>query len=224
MIVERERLHSEESLEGLPADLALKLFDIGAVEFGYFRIKLHEQFPDAPLSPIYLNLRNLSDEVLDQIGKILVSIPSESVPDFCAGIPNAGVSIAKAYARHAGLPHVDIFDKKQTDTMRRIVAREEISGKGDVRIIDDTISRADTKLEAIGAAKDFGLHVSGIFVLIDREMGGREELAKEGYRLQSAMTLTQVLDCGMIAGKIDDGFRTHALIGMQGLREYLRNK
>lgn len=62
-------------------DLALKLFDIGAVQFGEFKLKLHEKNPDAPLSPIFFNFRTpdnpkpgpLTDEVLDLVGKVVDS-------------------------------------------------------------------------------------------------------------------------------------------------------
>ncbi len=35
------------------------LLECGAVKFGAFRLKLHEREPDAPLSPIYVDLRVL---------------------------------------------------------------------------------------------------------------------------------------------------------------------
>src|SRR6478752_3977552 len=35
------------------------LLTSGAVKFGAFRLKLHETQPDAPLSPIYVDLRTL---------------------------------------------------------------------------------------------------------------------------------------------------------------------
>jgi hypothetical protein len=39
--------------------LALALFDVGAIKFGDFRLRLHEENPDAPLSPVYLDLKVL---------------------------------------------------------------------------------------------------------------------------------------------------------------------
>jgi hypothetical protein len=39
--------------------LAVELLNIGAIKFGNFRLKLHEKNPDAPLSPIYIDLRLL---------------------------------------------------------------------------------------------------------------------------------------------------------------------
>ena len=41
-------------MDELRAQVARALFDEGAVKFGAFRLKLHDEHPDAPLSPIYL--------------------------------------------------------------------------------------------------------------------------------------------------------------------------
>ena len=44
---------------GILQQVADTLFDLGVIKFGAFRLKLHEKNPDAPLSPIYVNLRLL---------------------------------------------------------------------------------------------------------------------------------------------------------------------
>src|SRR3989344_4769836 len=48
-----------EGLTGEQETLADSLFEIGAIKFGAFRLRLHETYPDAPLSPIYVDLRML---------------------------------------------------------------------------------------------------------------------------------------------------------------------
>lgn len=170
---------------------------------GEFALKLHERTPEAPLSPIYINLRNLPQNVLDQIGQVLSEIPGEQKPDFCAGIPNAGVPLAEAYSTSSGIPTKEIFTKVQTGTERKIVAQEETEKKGKIRIIDDLVTQADTKLEAIKAAESQGYDVTDIVVLVDREQGGTQQLSKAGYKLRSAFTLTQLLKYYLRVGKID---------------------
>jgi len=96
---------------------------------GEFVLKLHEHNPSAPLSPIYINLRNLPEEVLDHIGKVLAEIESQETPDFCAGIPNAGIPIAQAYSKFSGIELINIFDKVQEKSGRRIVAKEKSKKK-----------------------------------------------------------------------------------------------
>lgn len=180
--------------------------DTSPVDFaqeGEFALKLHEKNPDAPLSPIYINLRNLPDNILDQIGKVLTEIPSEGKPDFCTGIPSAGDPIAKAYSRFSGVKVKNIFAKVQTETGRRIVGGEtEKIEKKKIRIIDDLVTAADTKLEAINAARASGYEVTDIVVVVDREQGGSAQLAKEGHKLRSAFTLSQLLNYYRRTGKI----------------------
>lgn len=187
-----------------------KFFDIerptSPIDFsqeGEFALKLHERKPEAPLSPIYINLRNLPSNVLDQIAQVLAELPNENKPDFCTGIPNAGIPLADAYSKISKIPVRNIFVKLQTESQRKIVAQEETQEKGKVRIIDDLITKADTKLEAIKAAEAQGYEVSDIVVLVDREQGGAKELLKQGYKLQSAFTLSQLLKYYLRTGKID---------------------
>jgi len=171
---------------------------------GEFVLKLHEQKPEAPLSPIYINLRNLPEEVLDQIGKVLAEMEDEETPDFCAGIPTAGVPIARVYSKFSGIELVDIFKKEQTDSSRRIVPGLATQERGKkARLIDDLVTKADTKLEAIKAAEDLGYEVVDLFVLVDREQGGVEQLAKAGYKLRAAFKLSQLLQYGLRIGQID---------------------
>src|SRR3712207_6699196 len=59
--------HALHGGDGMRADggsvnaerLARALVEAGAIQFGAFRLKLHEERPDAPLSPLYINLRLL---------------------------------------------------------------------------------------------------------------------------------------------------------------------
>jgi len=170
---------------------------------GEFALKLHERKPEALLSPIYINLRNLPPNVLDQIGLVLAEIPSEEKPDFCTGIPNAGVPLAEAYSKASKIPIREIFAKVQTASKRKIVSQEQPRNKGNIRIIDDLVTQADTKLEAIEAAEAQGYKITDIVVLVDREQGGSLQLSKAGYKFKSAFTLSQLLKYYLRTGKLD---------------------
>ena len=51
--IDLDRVITDSDREGL----ARALFACGAVKFGAFKLKLHQTNPDAPLSPIYFNMR-----------------------------------------------------------------------------------------------------------------------------------------------------------------------
>ncbi len=52
-------------------------------------------------------------------------------------------------------------------------------------------------------------------MLVDREQGGKAELAQHGLALHAALTLSQVLDCLVRHGRVSDSVRAdvHAALG-----------
>jgi orotate phosphoribosyltransferase len=74
-----------------------------------------------------------------------------------------------------------------------------IEGKGNlsngspVAIIEDVVTTGKTTLEAISRAREEGLKVVKVLALVDREEGGREALAKEGYQLETIFKRSDLL-------------------------------
>lgn len=206
--VGRRREVRDEAGKLLRYELYTVVRDTSPIDFPVnneeFALKLHETRPEAPLSLIYINLRNLPENLYEQIGKVLAEMPSEEKPDFCVGIPTAGTPIAEAYSKFSGVPVIDIFTKEQTETGRRIVAGEKVEERRvKIRLIDDLVTRAHTKLEAIKAAESLGYEVTDILVLVDREQGGKDQLAVAGYKLLAAFPLSQLLNYYKRVGEID---------------------
>jgi len=188
-------------------ELAHALFDIGAIKFGAFRLKLHETQPDAPLSPIYLNLRTpdnkggpLTPRILELIGTVLANLIGSLGIDFnlIVGLPRAGDPIADAVHAALGRPDVRILRlvKSEGDGKRQITEIESGSfTPGDRAIvIDDLVTKAGTKREGISVLENPGIQIAAVIVLVDREQGGREELEKAGYAVHAAFMLTELLD------------------------------
>jgi orotate phosphoribosyltransferase len=168
-----------------------------------FALKLHDKKIDAPLSPYYINQRNLPEHVYKQIGLVLAEISTEKIPDFCTGIPEAGTNIAKAYAEASGVAYIEgIFAKEEAGTTRKIVGKTEAGERKRLRVIDDLVTGAETKLEAKNAAEALGYEVVDVVVIIDREQGGAEQLAKNGVKLYSAFKITQLFDYYLRTGRI----------------------
>jgi orotate phosphoribosyltransferase len=178
---------------------------IAFAQDGEFALKLHEKNPGAPLSPIYINLRNLPEEIVDQIGLTMSEVATSEQADFCTGIPKAGIPLAVAYSHHSAIPFVeDVFRKGQTDMGRKILAVGEKRGDAGsrLRLIDDLVTHADTKIEAIEAAKQMGYQVTDVVVLIDRQESACTQLAEAGCTLYSVMKINQILMYGLRIGHI----------------------
>lgn len=162
---------------------------------GEFALKIHEVKPDAPLSPIYVNLRNLPDEVLTKIAQVLAEVYLETPQEFCTGVPKAALVITRKFSEVSKIPFLDVFEKIGQNTDRKIVIKEAVNPKPDTKllVIDDVIAHGKSKLEALEAAKTVGFYIN-MLVLIDREQGGVEQVGKEGCKVYAAMKLTDILD------------------------------
>lgn len=174
--------------------LASGLFEIGAVKFGEFRLKLHEKNPDAPLSPIYIDLRILRSfpDVLDAA----VDVYSEMIKglefDLLADVPTAATPIVALLSHQTRVPMISPrSDVKSHGTGRTI---DGIYKQGQTALlIDDLITRADSKIESARVLTENGLLVKDIAVLIDREQGGAQAVSEIGITCRVAFGLKELL-------------------------------
>jgi len=207
-------------LEGKFASVADQLFEVGAIKFGAFPLKLHETQPDAPLSPIYLNLRTpdnpkpgpLTPELVEEIADLLyglVHITPDLKFSYFAGLPRAGDPLADALGKRLapwhGVTQLHLV-KDESGGARRIAGLLDGGWDlpGEVLLVDDLITQADSKLEAVSVLESVGFEVRDLIVLVDREQGGSEWLLEEeGIRTIAVFTLSQLLAHYVQTGKID---------------------
>lgn len=218
--------------------VALTLFRIGAIKFGSFQLKMHEEHPDAPKSPIYLNLRTqdnpkpgpLDIDILEMIGELMFDAVMMRGFDFdvIAGIPNAGDPFADALAAVAcagGLSTrvvrmtkvVDLEGKRHIADVATLLEEDEQT----VLLVDDLITMADTKIEAVKAVKDSKRAVEAIVVLVDREQGGVATLKEAGIDCIAVFTLTELLDLYVDEGLITPEDRADVQSYKQRVDEYM---
>lgn len=197
---------AKEIEAGLRERLHMSLFNLQKIKFGAFRLKLHEKNPEAPLSPIYLNIRELPEWLYTLAGDVLHDLSvKEGIGDFdyVIGIPKAGEPIGKAFANAVGKPHLCI-EKAEDANGRHITSKilDPFEKGKRVVVVDDLITKAGTKREAIEAIEKNGLIVVATLVLYDREQGGIAELSKEGRKVYATTTLSQTLEFLVSKGKI----------------------
>ena len=221
------------------AKLARALWDVGAIQDRHkspggqgFRLKLHESNPQAPLSPIYLNLRVrwgksktpgiLTVPVACQIVREMVARTDQCGIrlDFfhVAGVPHAGDPFALEFVNTVYPPaHLLKLGKEDGPGGRRVTRLMQ----GDQRraetvlLIDDLITKADSKLEAIRVLESAGLQVRDVLVIVDREQGGRQELKRAGYRLHAIFTLRQLLDFYHATGLMEETIHAEIVAYLQ---------
>jgi uridine monophosphate synthetase len=182
-----------EDVEGL----ATALHDHGCVKFGTFTLK------SGLTSPIYIDLRVLVSHprLLKQVAGTLANAASGFTFDRIAAIPYAALPIGVAMALE--MDRAMIYPRREVKGHGTRRAIEGTFEAGETALlVDDLITRGDSKLEAIGALEEAGLVVRDVLVLIDREQSGADDLAERGYRLHAVLKLTGLLAALQESGRI----------------------
>ncbi|HCS39604.1 MAG TPA: orotate phosphoribosyltransferase [Anaerolineaceae bacterium] len=170
-------------------NLAEGLLQAGCVQFGNFTLKSGLQ------SPIYLDLRRLVSmpSLLAEAGNAYSELLQKLHFDRLAALPYAALPIATAVSLQNDWPL--IYPRKEAKAYGTRAEIEGVYQAGErVAVIDDLATTGESKFEAIEKLKSAGLLVEDVVVLIDRQSGAVESLARAGYRLHSVFTLTGLLD------------------------------
>lgn len=170
------------------------LFEIGAIKFGAFRLKLHETRPDAPLSPIYVNFRLLRSYplALAYACTLLQKLARPLHFDLLADIPTAATPIVAVLAYMTGYPMISPRQVSKSYGLGVEIDGDYQPGQTAL-LIDDLVSQADSKLEALAKLGAAGLHVTDLMMLLDRQQGGKALLEAQGYRVHLIATIEDLL-------------------------------
>lgn len=180
-------------------EIALALYEIGAIKFGEFTLK------SGIKSPIYIDLRLLISypKVLKLISEAMIEIAKDLQFDVIAGIPYTALPIATAISIDQDWPMV--YARKEVKDYGTKKKLEGVFKEGDTAlIIDDLITTGDSKFETIEPFEASGLKITDFLVLVDREQGGGRLLEEKGFKLHSVIGINELLDILKESGKLDD--------------------
>jgi len=183
-------------------------------EFG-FLLKMHEADPSKPLSPYYLDLRTpehhkkpgpVTPEIIDLGARCLVYAARELTYDAAVGLPDTGGPFAAAFVRHATGKELIRLTKFEHGKFRCIGGLKDYDFNATVHTvlpIDDVISAGDTKDEAVFNLRNDAFEVNNLVVIVDRQEGGREKMAKLGCQVHEVFTATELFGYYADTGKIN---------------------
>ena len=170
-------------------DLITGLADLGALQFGDFTLASGKR------SSMYVDLRLLvSQPSLMHAAACAYSAKLDQLKcDRIAGIPYAALPIGQAVSLASGLPL--IYNRKESKSHGLGKDIEGLWQPGErVVIIEDVITTGGSIVSSVELFRAAGLVVEDAVVLLDRQQGGVENLAKSGIRVHSVLELGDVLD------------------------------
>ena len=112
-----------------------------------------------------------------------------------AGLEMGGIPVATLLSQLSGLP--TLFVRKQAKEYGTCKLAEGGEVKG-VRLllVEDVITSGGAVIDAANALRPLGAELLGVACVIDRESGGRENLAKLGLPLSAVLTRSEIEAAG----------------------------
>ena len=185
----------------MKAELCRILNKIGALKFGAFKLT------SGRMSPYYIDLRIVPSfpEAFRRICGLYLRIITEdlrvTIFERIAGIPTAGIPFASLVAYQLKKPFLYIRPRTRLHGRERRV--EGMMMPGDrILLIDDLITTGRSLRKAAEAIRSEGGVVTNAVVLLDREEGGKERLAKDNislhYLLKASEAAEKLYEIGAI--------------------------
>jgi orotate phosphoribosyltransferase len=150
-------------------------------------------------SNYYFNCKptTLDPEGMNLIGTLVFDMLSDSPATAAGGLTLGADPIANALAvisYQQGRPIQSFIVRKDVkDHGTRSAIEGNVKAGEKVVILDDVITTGGSTITAIERAREAGLDIDRVVVLIDREEGGRENILAHCGRVDAVLTRTEVM-------------------------------
>jgi orotate phosphoribosyltransferase len=132
------------------------------------------------------------------VARTLLAMIADDVPDAVGGLTLGADPIVGSMLSLAGLEDLQlkgfIVRKAAKDHGTRSQVEGPITGGERVVVVEDVVTTGGSSMKAIEAVEEMGCKVTRVLAVVDREQGGKENLAARGYRLESIFTARELLE------------------------------
>lgn len=131
------------------------------------------------------------------IARMMLAMIADDIPDAVGGLSLGADPIVGSMLALAGMEDLALkgfmVRKEQKDHGTKSLVEGPLSEGDRVVIVEDVITTGGSSMKAIRAVEEMGCTVSKVIVIVDRQQGGPENLQKEGYHLESIITVDELL-------------------------------
>jgi orotate phosphoribosyltransferase len=125
-------------------------------------------------------------QLLRQIGDALCEILPPNV-DALAGLELGGIPLATVCSQASGLPTLFVRKQAKTYGTCRLAEGGAVAGRR-LAVIEDVVTSGGQTIDSCRALREQGAEIPAVLCVIDREAGGRENLARAGLELRALFT------------------------------------
>ena len=133
-------------------------------------------------------------QLLRDVGQAMSGLLTEGI-DALAGLELGGVPLATICSQICGLPTLFVRKQAKSYGTCRLAEGGPVAGQR-LAIIEDVITSGGQVIESAGSLREQGAEIALVLCVIDREAGGRENLAEAGLQMSSLFTMTQLQVAG----------------------------
>jgi orotate phosphoribosyltransferase len=124
-------------------------------------------------------------DLLRKVAEAMVALLPEC--DVLAGMEMGGIPLATVMSQLTGLPTVYVRKHAKAYGTNKVAEGGPVNGRS-VVLIEDVVTTGGALLASCGQLRSIGAQVETVVCAIDREQGGRQNLATEALQLRAALT------------------------------------